>query len=157
MNTEQGAKVTLHGRSNIEPLESLKSQYPSRTHIVKADLTNEAEVARIWNSSKASFGPVQIVIVNHGIWPEADAPVADMTLEQWNRTLQANLSSSFLVCREYLRGLRGGDIADSVRDKASMVLIGSTAGKFGETMHADYAVSKSGKFPPFSIFERSNI
>jgi NAD(P)-dependent dehydrogenase (short-subunit alcohol dehydrogenase family) len=67
-----------------------------------------------------------------------------MTTEQWDRTISANLTSSFLVCREYLRYLRAS--VDSVKDKASVVLIGSTAGKYGEANHGDYAISKSGAY-----------
>jgi NAD(P)-dependent dehydrogenase (short-subunit alcohol dehydrogenase family) len=55
--------------------------------------------------------------------------------------LTSNLTSSFLVCREYLRRLRAAP--DSVKALANIILIGSTAGKFGELGHADYAASKS--------------
>lgn len=58
--------------------------------------------------------------------------------------MDKNLTSSFLVCREYLRGLR--TLSEEKKRVASIVLIGSTAGKFGEAGHADYACSKSGAF-----------
>ncbi|KAL0952832.1 hypothetical protein HGRIS_007057 [Hohenbuehelia grisea] len=69
-----------------------------------------------------------------------------MSLDQWKHTLDTNLTSSFLVAREMLRGLDAPGVVDEVKDKASIVLIGSTAGKYGEAGHADYAATKSGEF-----------
>lgn len=117
-----------------------------RVHCVMADLSEEDKVEKIFFWSGVQFGPVQILIVNHGIWPKADVPLVDMTLDQWHSTMQANLTSSFLVCREYLRGLVAAGTSVALKEKASIVLIGSTAGRFGEANHADYAVSKSGEY-----------
>lgn len=89
---------------------------------------------------------VQILVVNHGIWPKDDVPLVDMTLSQWDNTLQSNLTSSFLVCREYLRALSKPGTSAVLKENASIVLVGSTAGKFGEAGHADYAVSKGGEY-----------
>jgi NAD(P)-dependent dehydrogenase (short-subunit alcohol dehydrogenase family) len=107
------------------------------------DLSEEGVVESIFSRS-GLFGPVQIVVVNHAISGPGDVPLADMTLDQWNTTLRTNLTSSFLVCREYLKGLRGPDATLELKEKASIVLIGSTAGKYGEAGNADYAASKSG-------------
>lgn len=111
-----------------------------------------------------AFGPVQIIIVNHGIWTPEDCLLKDMSLDRWNHTLQTNLTSSFLVAREYMRQLE--QAPTSVKDGASICFIGSCAGKsyhpspsfqwpthaylgkFGEAYHSDYAVTKSGTFIP---------
>ena len=66
-----------------------------------------------------------------------------MSLEQWESTFKTNVTSSFLVVREYLRALEKAE--DAVKDKAAIVLIGSTAGKLGEAGHTDYAATKSGE------------
>ena len=62
-----------------------------------------------------------------------------------NNTINTNLTSSFLIIREYLRRLSEPNVSNEVRDNASVILIGSTAGKYGEAGHVDYACSKSGK------------
>ena len=85
-------------------------------------------------------------MVNHGIWPSDDIPLVSMSLDQWNNTISTNLTSSFLVIREYLRRLSGSNVPEGVRGKASVILIGSTAGKYGEAGHVDYACSKSGMY-----------
>ena len=85
---------------------------------------------------------MQVVIINHGYWETEDVPVAKMTLKQWNATISIDLTSPFMVAREYLRGLEKASVEE--KEKAAIVLIGSTAGKYGEANHADYAACKSG-------------
>jgi 3-oxoacyl-[acyl-carrier protein] reductase len=72
-----------------------------------------------------------------GVWPEEDVPAWELSLERWEATLRANLTLTFLTARGFLREVeRTGH--------GSLVLVGSTAGVFGEAGHADYAAAKSG-------------
>lgn len=68
--------------------------------------------------------------VNHATYEDKDAPMRDMTLKQWNNTLNTNLTSTFLVIRAFLRQLDGQ--SEEAKRNVSVVLIGSTAGKYGE-------------------------
>jgi NAD(P)-dependent dehydrogenase (short-subunit alcohol dehydrogenase family) len=86
----------------------------------------------------ADGAPLDGVVVNAGIWVEEDVPLHTMTLAQWEGTLAADLTSAFLTCRGFLRHL-----AALPRDDASIVLVASTAGLFGEAGHADYAAAKA--------------
>ena len=127
-----------------------------RVHCVMADLYDEESVERIFSWSKVQFGPVQVLVVNHAISSKGDVPLADMTLDQWNGTLQTNLTSSFLVCREYLRGLQEQPATLELKEKANIVLIGSTAGKYGEAGNGDYAASKSGACESIILYFDTN-
>ncbi|KAG8215403.1 hypothetical protein J3R82DRAFT_9010 [Butyriboletus roseoflavus] len=118
-----GAEVTAHYNTQYGPLESLSNAY-ANLQAVQADLSDETSVANMFTA------------IAH-----AGRPVADLTLQRWNHTISTNLTSSFLVCREYLKRLRSA--TSDVKEKAAIVLIGSTAGKYGEAGHADYAVTKS--------------
>jgi NAD(P)-dependent dehydrogenase (short-subunit alcohol dehydrogenase family) len=100
-------------------------------------------VVTLLDSAVQAFGPVQVLVVNHGYWPPADVPLVQMSLEQWNSTVATDLTSSFLVIRKYLQQLETA--SESLKEKAAVVLIGSTAGKYGEAGHADYAACKSGE------------
>src|SRR5262249_15781386 len=71
-----------------------------------------------------------------GVWPSADVPVWELELERWQRTLEQNLTATFLTARSFLR-----EVARS--GHGSLVLVGSTAGLFGEAGHADYAAGKA--------------
>src|SRR5262249_19718543 len=61
------------------------------------------------------------------------------TLKRWNETLASNLTSVFLCLREFLRGVERHKL-----DDPAAVLVGSTAGLFGEAGHSDYATAKAG-------------
>lgn len=137
-----GARISAHYRSSSSTLSPLLEEYGnSRIQTVHANLENEDEVASAFKEASGAFGPVQIVVINHGYWEPADMPIARMPLQQWNSTISTDLTSCFLVAREYLRGLESA--SDSEKEKASIIMIGSTAGKYGEGGHADYAACKS--------------
>ncbi|KAH0579617.1 hypothetical protein H2248_002469 [Termitomyces sp. 'cryptogamus'] len=138
---QQGAKVTAHYNSSDKSLEPLIAQYKDRAQAFQADLTIETAVSHLFDYASSSFGPVQIIIVNHGVWPPVYEPVVEMSLEQWKSTIDINLTSSFIVCREYLKGLQRA--SNDIKDYASILFIGSSSGKFGEAGHADYSASKS--------------
>ena len=71
-----------------------------------------------------------------GFWPREDEPVWLLPLERWEATLRTNLTATFLTARAFLRHVeRTGH--------GSLVLVGSTAGRFGEAGHADYAAAKA--------------
>jgi 3-oxoacyl-[acyl-carrier protein] reductase len=71
-----------------------------------------------------------------GVWPAEDVPLWELPLDRWQSTLAANLTATFLTARAFLREVaRNGH--------GSLVLVGSTAGLFGEAGHADYAAAKS--------------
>lgn len=135
--TQLGARVTAHYNTNIGQLQP-------RTGIVslQADVRSEQDVRRLFEqAAEKNGGPVTVLVANHGIWPSNDAPIAGMTLEQWSNTLSVNLTGTFLLCREFLKGLETASKVD--KEAASIIFVGSTAGKFGEAGHGDYAASKS--------------
>lgn len=131
------ARVTAHYNSKIGDLANI-----SNIVALQADVRNEQSVDDlIREAGKQNGGPVSVLVVNHGVWPRADKHIADLDLEQWSNTLAIDLTGPFLLCRAYLRALRDAD--GKVKDAASIIFIGSTAGKFGEANHGDYAAAKS--------------
>lgn len=144
-NLEQGSNVVGHYNTNADSLKSAFSHIDSNHFsTARADLTSESDVKLMFDSFDES--PIQVLVVNHGIWPYKDVSLAQMSLEQWNKTISTNLTSSFLIIREFLNRLGRSSTSDVIREKAAVVLVGSTAGKYGEAGHVDYAASKSGMF-----------
>ncbi|KAG6849375.1 hypothetical protein H0H93_008979 [Arthromyces matolae] len=152
---EQGANVTAHYNSNKTNLEPLLAEHGRQVQALQADLTAESAVAHLFAQASVLFGPVQVIIVNHAVWPYIDQPVVQMSLDQWKSTMDINLTSPFLVCREYLKGLQAA--SDEIKEYASILFIGSTSGKFGEVGHADYSASKSGVMYGFTSTLKSEI
>jgi len=135
----EGARVVAHFHEHGDAVRELAHDLGAACVPFGADLTLEAEVERLFAEIEAGLGPVEILIANAGFWPAEDVPLQQMTLKQWDRTLSVNLTSVFLCMREFFRGITRHQIADPAG-----VLIGSTAGIFGEAGHADYAAAKAG-------------
>src|SRR5207237_3926952 len=102
--------------------------------ILNADLTIEEDVEALFEGAREALGRLDVCAAVAGVWPSEDVPVWELPLERWQATLEANLTATFLTARGFLRRLRGD---------GSLVLVGSTAGLFGEAGHADYAAAKS--------------
>lgn len=100
---------------------------------VAGDLGDAAGAARTVADAVAALGGLDLLIVNHGVWPPQDVPLSAMTDAQWESTRRANLDAVFYVCRAAIPRLTPG---------GAIVLVSSTAGQRGEAQHADYAATK---------------
>lgn len=125
--------------------------------LAQAELTSEDQVNALFgqNLDEDPFGSVEVIVVNHGAHAPTAVPVKDMSLAQWEHCVNSNLTSTFLVVREYLNALenviQSKKVGSRFGDRASVVFVGSTAGKFGEAGFADYASNKSGKHFLFHV------
>jgi 3-oxoacyl-[acyl-carrier protein] reductase len=94
----------------------------------------------------ASFGRLDCLVVNHGIWPAWDASIAVMEETQWRRTIAVNLDSVFGLAQATVKQMKlqqpGGAESTNGGARGHIVLVSSTAGQRGEAFHADYAVTK---------------
>ena len=86
------------------------------------------------------FGRLDCLVVNHGVWPSQDAPIATMSTEQWRGTLSTNLDSVFGLVQAGVAQMLSQEAVGGV--KGHVVLVASTAAQRGEAFHADYAASK---------------
>jgi 3-oxoacyl-[acyl-carrier protein] reductase len=131
----EGARVAVHYHRGRERAEAVASELGGAP-VIGADLTDEAEVDRLFAVARTALGPIDICAAVAGMWPSADEPVWTLELTRWEATLRANLTATFLTARAFLREVeRNGH--------GNLVLVGSTAGRFGEAGHADYAAAKS--------------
>ena len=88
-----------------------------------------------------TFGRIDCLVVNHGIWESTDAPIATMPEAQWRRTLGVNLDSVFGLVQAAVAAMEQQH-PPAGEARGHIVLVSSTAGQRGEALHADYAVSK---------------
>jgi len=132
----EGARVLVHYHRGEERARALADELAGAP-IAQANLGHEREVERLFAAARASLGTIDVCVAVAGIWPSEDVPVWELSLERWEETIRLNLTATFLVARGFLREVeRTGH--------GSLVLVGSTAGLFGEAGHADYAAAKAG-------------
>jgi len=145
----EGTRVFVHYHRGEERAREL-AEALGGAPLGQADLTAEGEVERLFTEAREALGRIDACVAVQGFWPRDDVPVWDLPLERWEDTLRLNLTTTFLVAREFLREVaRNGH--------GSLVLVGSTAGVFGEAGHADYAAAKSAILGGFLLSVKNEI
>jgi 3-oxoacyl-[acyl-carrier protein] reductase len=131
-----GASVTIGYRSRRRDAEAIVDEL--RAHGVTAsahaaDLSTRDGAESLVAATVAALGGIDLFVGNAGIWPEEGVPVTEMDDERWLRTMRENVDSVFYTTRA---------VARVISDDGRIVLISSTAGQRGESLHADYGASK---------------
>lgn len=130
---ETGVEVTICGR-RADALEAVAAKH-ARIHGIVADVTDEKAVSALYEKAEAARGPFDIVVANAGA--AESAPAHKVTLADWNRTVQVNLTGAFLTVKPALAGM--------VKRKAGrIVFVASVAGLKGYAYVAPYVAAKHG-------------
>jgi len=150
MFRQAGAKVVFSYEKARQTAESLAAELggPELCRAVQQPLSTPADGRALVAAAVAAFGRLDCLIVNHGVWPSHDQPIATMPDVQWRSTLSINLDSVFgLVQAAVVQMSTQTDVSEARHGapgfvKGHIVLIASTAAQRGEAFHADYAASK---------------
>jgi 3-oxoacyl-[acyl-carrier protein] reductase len=130
----EGARVGVHYNANRSAAEALAAEIGGVA--LQADLRDEEQADALVPAAVAALGRLDSCVANAGVWPGDDVPVSQMPLARFRSTVDANLTVTFLTARAFLRHVEG-------TGEGCLVLVGSTAGLFGEAGHADYAAAKA--------------
>jgi glucose 1-dehydrogenase len=113
----------------------------SKAYAHKADVSSEEQVALMFARMKQEFGTTDILVANAGL--QRDAAFHEMTLEQWNKVLDVNLTGQFLCAREAVREfLRRGVVAEISRAAGKIICMSSVHQEIPWAGHVNYAASK---------------
>ena len=141
-----GADVVVNFVSNEEVAQQVveeASRGGSRVNALKADISDEAQVQAMFKRMIEDFGTIDILVNNAGL--QQDAPLEDMTLEQWNKVIGVNLTGQFLCSREAVREFKRRGVRKEVSCAAGKIIcISSVHEVIPWTGHANYAASKGG-------------
>jgi 3-oxoacyl-[acyl-carrier protein] reductase len=133
---ERGANVCFTYRANSEAAQSLVDQLrpPGREcRAIQAEASDESAMERVIDDMVQDWGSLDVAVANAGIWEEA--AIDSMSTQSFERTMSANMTSSFILAKYAARVMKRAG-------HGSIVFISSTAGQRGEALHSHYAASK---------------
>jgi 3-oxoacyl-[acyl-carrier protein] reductase len=131
-----GARVGVNYARDAAAAEATVSQIHGaggQATALRADVSDLAAAEALVAEAEARLGPLDVLVVNHGIWRHA--PLADLTPERWSETMRVNLDGAYAVCRAASRRM-------VPRQRGAIVLLASTAGQRGEAEYAHYAATR---------------
>jgi NAD(P)-dependent dehydrogenase (short-subunit alcohol dehydrogenase family) len=134
---EVGVRLALTARDQalLEQTAEAARALGVETLIHRTDVTQETEIAELKRAVVAKFGAIQILVNNAGM--NIRKPATDFTLAEWRQVLDTNLTSAFLMCREFVPLMKGqgyGRILNLTSIMSHIALPGRTA----------YCASKAG-------------
>lgn len=115
--------------------------------LVKADVSKEDEVKALFSQTINEFGRLDVLVSNAGL--QKDAPFLEMTLEQWQKVIDVNLTGQFLACREAAKQFIAQQQTATEPDHSELsigkiVLMSSVHDIIPWAGHVNYAASKGG-------------
>lgn len=109
----------------------------------QADVSREDEVLAMFAGAIEHYGTVDILVANAGI--QNDAAFHEMTLAQWQKVIDVNLTGQFLCCREAIREFRRRGVKPEISCAAGKILcVSSVHDVIPWAGHVNYAASKGG-------------
>ena len=134
---EAGARVVLNGqsRASVEPAVERIREKGGMADGYPFDVTDDAQVAEAIARIEGEVGPIAVLVNNAGI--QRRAPLEQLTLEQWQAVIDANLTSAFIVTRHVGKGM-------IQRKRGCIINITSLMDDGARPTVANYCASKGG-------------
>ena len=143
---EAGAKVMVNyvlGDEEADAVVKKIRHSGSQAVAYRADVSQEDQVQTMFRKMLEEFGTIDILITNAGL--QKDAPIDEMTLEQWNRVISVNLTGQFLCSREAIREFKRRGVVKEVSCSAGKIIcISSVHEIIPWDGHVNYTASKGG-------------
>jgi 3-oxoacyl-[acyl-carrier protein] reductase len=141
---QAGARVAFSYQSATAQAEALAAECggPGECVALQQDLATPEHGQALVAAAVDALGRLDIIVVNHGVWPSEDVSIATMPLQQWRSTISINLDSVFGLVQAGAAAMLRQGAPDAGGPKGHIVLVASTAAQRGEAFHADYAASK---------------
>jgi NAD(P)-dependent dehydrogenase (short-subunit alcohol dehydrogenase family) len=141
---QAGAAVTVTGRTpgtgpgSVGAAAARVREAGGQALAVMADITNETDVSRVFQSTIETFGGVDVLVNNAGVF-HLGKSLAELSVREWDEMMDVNLRGVFLCCRAAIPLLarRGGGSIINLTSRAA-------EWSFPATGRAAYAASKAG-------------
>lgn len=145
---EAGAHVVVNhhsdnSRNDAEEVLGKIRAAGSDGFIRQCDISKEDEVKAMFAEIISRFGTIDIVVTNAGI--QQDASLLEMTMEQWNKVIDTNLTGQFICAREGAREFkRRGVVKERSKAAGKIICMSSVHEVIPWAGHVNYAASKGG-------------
>jgi 3-oxoacyl-[acyl-carrier protein] reductase len=132
-----GANVAFTFQRARDEADKVLSGYggESKLKYYQVDLSDTNNIEKVSKNILSDFTKIDVLVNNAGIWKEA--AIDEMTLEEWNEMMNINLTSTYLIIKLVVAGMKKNNFG-------RIINIASTAGQRGEAFHSHYAASKGG-------------
>jgi glucose 1-dehydrogenase len=141
-----GADVVVDYLRRADEAEAVVAEIErcgSRGLAYRADVGEEDQVLDLFDAMKKEFGTIDILVNNAGI--QLDAPLDEMTVDQWDLVVKVNLRGQFLCARESIREFKRRGVCGEVSCSAGKIIcITSVHDVIPWAGHVNYAASKGG-------------
>jgi glucose 1-dehydrogenase len=141
-----GADVVVNyvtGREEADKVVEEIASFGVRAAAYEADVSDEGQVVAMTDRMVEEFGTIDILVANAGM--QRDAAFTEMTLAQWQKVLDVNLTGQFLCAREAAKEfLRRGVVPEVSRAAGKIICMSSVHQVIPWTGHVNYAASKGG-------------
>ncbi|MFG2755475.1 SDR family oxidoreductase [Streptomyces wuyuanensis] len=141
-----GADVVVNYVAGREAADEVVKEITAtgvRAYAHEADVSDEEQVVEMTRRMVEEFGTIDILVANAGL--QRDAALTDMTLAQWQKVIDVNLTGQFLCAREAVKEfLRRGVVPGVSRAAGKIVCMSSVHQIIPWAGHVNYASSKGG-------------
>nr|WP_309234242.1 SDR family oxidoreductase [Streptomyces lunaelactis] len=141
-----GADVVVNYVADRDAAEQVVDEikgFGVRAAAYEADVSQEDQVIAMVDGMVQEFGTIDILVANAGL--QRDARLTDMTLAQWQKVLDVNLTGQFLCAREVTKEfLRRGVVPEVSRAAGKIICMSSVHQLIPWAGHLNYASSKGG-------------
>jgi NAD(P)-dependent dehydrogenase (short-subunit alcohol dehydrogenase family) len=140
---KQGANVAVLGR-NEKKTSKLAEEIGANAFGVVADLGNPEDMKKAFDDTVSHFGQLNAVFANagtNGTW----APIEELTIEEWDTTLETNLRGPFLTVKyaiPHLRAAGGGAIVVNASVNGTRIFSNAGASAYSSSKAAQVAFTK---------------
>ncbi len=143
---EAGADVLVNyysGEEAANEVVEIIRGFGQKAMAHKTDVSREDEVQGMFKRMIEELGTIDILVNNAGL--QQDAPMDEMTLDQWNRVINVNLTGQFLCAREAVREFKRRGVKPEISCSAGKIIcVSSVHELIPWAGHVNYAASKGG-------------
>ena len=142
---KQGANVVVNYRSGEEEaneiVEGIKKE-GGNAIAVGGDVSKEEDVLRLFQETYDHYGSIDILVCNAGI--QKDSKFSDMSLEDWQKVIDVNLTGYFLCARQATKEFLRNKSNENKKAVGNIIFVSSVHDVIPWAGHVNYAASKGG-------------